>query len=214
MEALLEFLIYLQTPVIYLTAMLILLACGLGLPIPEDITLFAMGWLSYNGLVDLKLSIFLCLIGVLAGDIILFLLGKKYSKRLLKKAFFKKILPEERLEKVKNLFHKYGNKVMFMARFLPGLRSPAYFTAGVLHLPFRVFIFYDGLAALLSVPLFTSITYIFGDHLNQGLAMAKKIQNGILLLVVGFVLLLLLKHYLPKLFKKTNSDLKEPKVLK
>ena len=39
-----------------------------------------------------------------------------------------------------------------LARFMPGLRAPIYFTAGTVGVKFHTFLFYDGLAALVSVP--------------------------------------------------------------
>lgn len=199
MEALLEFLIYLQGPVTYLVAFGVLLACGLGLPIPEDITLFTMGILSYYGLADLKTSIAICLCGVLLGDSVTYFIGRKYGVRLIKRGFFAKIFPPDRMEKTRHLFHKYGNKVILAARFMPGLRAPTYFSAGTLHLPFRVFIFYDGIASLISVPLLIGVIYYFGDHVDRVIQIARKVQNGIAFLITGIVLLLILKHYAPKI---------------
>lgn len=199
MEALLEFLIYLQGPVTYLVAFGVLLACGLGLPIPEDITLFTMGILSYYGLADLKSSIVVCLAGVLLGDSVTYFIGRRYGVRLVKKGVFAKIFPPDRMEKTRHLFHKWGNKVILAARFMPGLRAPTYFSAGALHLPFRVFIFYDGLASLISVPLLIGVVYYFGDHVDKVIQIARKVQNGIAFLILGIVLLLVLKHYAPKI---------------
>src|SRR5581483_2662325 len=127
MDSLLEFLLYMQGSATYAAALGVLLACGLGLPIPEDITLFTMGLLSYYGLTDLKTSILVCLIGVVAGDVTIYWVGRHYGMRLVKRGIFSKILPADRLEKVKGLFHKFGNKVIFAARFMPGLRAPTYF---------------------------------------------------------------------------------------
>jgi membrane protein DedA with SNARE-associated domain len=43
--------------------------------------------------------------------------------------------------------------ICFTSRFAPGLRAPVYITSGVLRVPFTVFIGMDGLAALISVPV-------------------------------------------------------------
>jgi membrane protein DedA with SNARE-associated domain len=43
---------------------------------------------------------------------------------------------------------------LFIGRFLPGLRAPIFFTAGSMKVPFVKFLFFDGLAALISVPVF------------------------------------------------------------
>lgn len=206
MDKFLETLLYLQGPIPYVVAFALLVACGIGLPLPEDITLFTMGLLSYYGLVDLKVSIVVCLAGVLIGDCLIYWFGRHYGVRLLKKRFFAKLIHEERMERVKALFHRWGAKVIFLTRFMPGLRAPTYFTAGSLHLPFGVFIFYDGLAALLSVPLLTAVVYYFGDHVDYVIQVVRKVQNGVALVILGLVLILIAKHFIfSKPWKKKDA---------
>lgn len=198
MDAILEFLLYSPGPVPYIAAFSMLMACGLGLPIPEDITLFSMGLLAYYGVVDIRISTFVCLVGVLLGDSIIYFIGRHYGVRLARKGIFAKVLPPERMERTKFLFHRMGNKVIFAARFMPGLRAPTYFSAGTLHLPFRVFLFYDGVAALLSVPLLIGVVYVFGDQVDHVIQIVRKVQNGIVFLLVAIVLAFIAKHYITK----------------
>lgn len=198
MEKLIEFLLYLQGPVPYAVAFIILLACGFGLPIPEDITLFAMGILSYYGLADLKVSILICFSGVMLGDTIIFLLGKMYGDKLTEKGVLAKVLHPERKEKIKSLFLKWGNKLIFAARFMPGLRTPIFFSAGVFKVPFRVFFFYDGLAAAVSVPALIYVVYRFGDHLDWAIQKARTAQHGMLAIIFGVIILFSVKYFITK----------------
>jgi membrane protein DedA with SNARE-associated domain len=69
---------------------------------------------------------------------------------------------------------------------MPGLRTPVFFTSGTLHLPLRVFLSYDGLAALISVPTIVFATYFFGDHVDRVVRVVKRVQFG----VVGTILLI------------------------
>src|SRR5580704_981307 len=64
----------------YATMFGVLVTCGLGLPIPEDLTLVTAGYLAYLENVDLLPSIAVCFIGVLSGDFILFMLGRKLGR--------------------------------------------------------------------------------------------------------------------------------------
>lgn len=196
MDALVEFLIYQPWWAIYVVLFLILIVCGLGLPVPEDIILFTMGYCAYNGLADLKIGIAVCMVGVLAGDAIIYFLGYHFGKKFAKQGAFSRLLPEERMNKTKALFHKWGNKVIFVARFMPGLRAPVYFSAGTLHLPFRIFFSYDFLASLISVPLLVGAMYKFGGQVDIVIKKAHKIQGGIAMLVATVVLLFLLKHFI------------------
>lgn len=171
----------------------ILLLCGLGLPIPEDVTLFVGGLSAYYGAINLWMVIIVSYFGIIMGDSVIFFLGAHYGRKLTKKWFFHKLLPDERLNAVRSKFHSQGNKLIFMARFMPGLRAPIYFSAGTLHLPYRVFLFYDGLAALFSVPVIISIVYYFGDELVQ---VIEKVEHRIFFVILLIISAICGKWYL------------------
>lgn len=196
MDNLVDFLLNFHGPTPYFLISGILILCGVGLPIPEDITLFAGGLLAYYGMTDVWLTVGISFLGVILGDSLIFWLGAKYGRKLTKKWIFHKLLPDDRLNSVRRKFHARGNKLIFAARFMPGLRAPIFFSAGTLHLPYRVFLFYDGLAALLSVPLIIGLVYHFGDNLEQVVSYVQKAEHGILFVILAFVLLVLAKWYI------------------
>lgn len=196
MDRILNLLLHFYGPIPYFVIFGILLACGLGLPIPEDITLFAGGLTSYYGITHLWIVIVVSYGGVLIGDSAIFWLGAIYGRKLTKKWFFKKIFSTERLNWVTQEFKKRGNKLIFVARFMPGLRAPIYFSAGTVHLPYRVFLFYDGFAALISVPTIISAVFFFGDKLDRVVKVVQKIEHGIFFAVGLSVLAILAKWYI------------------
>jgi membrane protein DedA with SNARE-associated domain len=152
LESLLEH--FQGTPLSLWGPFFLLLLCGLGLPLPEDIVLIAAGML---GVIDghswIKVSVFMYA-GVLAGDSIIFGAGRRFGVGLLKAAWFQRFLPASKQVKVVEFYDKHGAKGLFIARFLPGLRAPIFFSAGSLRVSYLKFLFYDGLAALISVPVF------------------------------------------------------------
>jgi membrane protein DedA with SNARE-associated domain len=194
LDALLDF--YGYEP--YLIIFGILLACGLGLPIPEDITLIVAGALVYYRVCTLGGAIFVGLIGVLVGDSLMFWLGRHYGRKLTKKWIFHQLLPDERLDAVGKLLNERGDKLLFAARFMPGLRAPLFFSAGVLHLPFRKFFLYDGAAALLSVPAIIGVTYTFGDQLDSAVSLVKRAEYGILTVILLVITIGIGKWWLAK----------------
>lgn len=195
MEKLVDFLLnfYGITPYAIIFGVLIL--CGVGLPIPEDITLFAGGLLSYYGLTDVWVMIGLCLVGVLGGDAFIFYLGHRYGRRLTKKWFFHRLLPDDRLDHVGRMLRTRGRRLIFAARFMPGLRAPIYFTAGTLHVPFKVFLLYDGLAAVLSVPAIVGAVYHFGDELDSVVRVIQRIEHSIVFVIFAVMGVVAFKWY-------------------
>lgn len=172
-----------------------LLLCGFGLPLPEDIFLFVGGLLAFYKAADVKIMMAVCFAGVIIGDGTVFTIGHLYGKNLLKKPFMKRILPPRRLEIVKDKLHQQGNKVIFAGRFMPGLRTPIFFSAGTLHLPYRVFFFYDGLAALISVPVIVYSMYYFGEHVDKVIKIIKKVQFGVFGTILAIIVFIAFKTW-------------------
>ncbi len=133
---------------------LLLLLCGLGLPVPEDIILVAAGVLSAQYHLSWVAVSALMYLGILLGDSIIFFVGKYFNDRVYDNKFISRLVSPERKEKVRAAFEKYGQGVLFVGRFLPGLRAPIFFTAGSLKYSYAKFVFWDGLAALVSAPFF------------------------------------------------------------
>ena len=92
-------------------------------------------------------------------------------------------------------FRTYGSKVVFIARFLPGLRFSIFLSAGMLHVRPYVFIVYDFLAALLSVPFLVYSACYFGDKIDHVIKWARRSEYGILVLVALALLFIGIKMY-------------------
>ena len=145
----------------YAAVFSILLLCGMGVPIPEDVTLVAGGVLAGLGAANVHIMVLVSYLGVMAGDSIMFGLGYFFNDRLRQSRWFAKILSPPRMVKIDSLYGRYNNRVLFMARFMPGLRAPVFVMAGMNpHISFWRFLVMDGLAALISVPVWVYI----GDY--------------------------------------------------
>jgi len=179
----------------------ILLACGFGLPMPEDIILLSAGILASHGIVHLHHAHLVCFAGVIIGDGIIYTLGLKLGPQLKSRAPFKKILTPERDAKVTEVFRKYGTKVIFMARFMPGLRMPIFLTAGMFHVKWWVFIGLDGFAALISVPVWVYLGFFFGENLEQLEKTTRRFQIGIYS-ILATVIVVLITIYLIRLRRR------------
>ncbi len=168
----------------YLGLFLILMAAGLGLPLPEDIPLVAAGWLVHQGQADLWLMIATGLVGVLLGDSILFLMGRRYGSDLVERPWLRRIAKPWLLDKAQRMYTNHGAKILFAARFMPGLRAVLFLTAGVFRVPYWKFILIDGLAAMLSVPAWIWLSSRFSGRvvdLLGGAKVATRVMIGALL---------------------------------
>jgi membrane protein DedA with SNARE-associated domain len=192
-------------PYTYLLVFAVLLLCGFGLPIPEDITLVAAGLMAYYGKADVYVMIGVGLAGVMLGDGAMFQIGKRLGYRVFEWKWMAKILHAERLELVKDKLRNHGYKVIFSARFMPGLRSLVFMSSGALGIPFHIFLIFDGLAALISVPAIVFSCYFFGDQINRAVGVIKNVEHGILVAIGAGILYFVVKYVLKKRREKKEA---------
>ncbi len=171
----------------YLAVFVVLLLCGLGLPIPEELTLVGSGLVVYEGRANLYAMMGVTVVGILAGDALLMILGRRYGPQLLQKPLFRRLLHAERMSKVQQQFDRHGVKAVFFARFFAGIRACVYFTAGTLGMRFRTFLLLDLAGALLSAPISVWLGFRFGGEISRALGVLKQFEHVLVALVLLFV---------------------------
>ena len=140
----------------------VLITCGLGVPLPEDVPLITGGWLvGRDGSLSLMIATGLC--GILIGDSIIFRAGQVFGVRLLETRLGKHI-PGERLQRTIHAFERHGPKFIMAARFVPGLRAVTYFVAGLTGVPYWKFLTFDGIAACVSAPAWVYLGWWARKH--------------------------------------------------
>ncbi len=191
-ETLLEF--FQASPLTFWAPFLILLLCGIGLPVPEDIVLMAAGALGFMEGRSWPEVAVLMYVGVMLGDSTIFMAGRHLGGRLRSARWFQRYFSELKQAKVEVMFDRYHSMVLFVGRFLPGLRAPIFFTAGSMKVPYLKFLAFDGFAALISVPFFVWLGYwlwaTFGEDISQlehALARTHTLSMGVAI-VLGVVL--------------------------
>jgi membrane protein DedA with SNARE-associated domain len=174
----------------YIAVFLVLIACGFGVPIPEDITLVAGGVIcGLAATMDVHLMVTIALLGVIIGDGTMFMLGKLLGPRVKKVPLLKNVFTEKRYKQMQEKVHKYGNRILFVARFLPGLRAPIFMTAGISRrVSYWKFLVMDGGAALISVPLWVYAGYYFAHDLDDLLHWVRQSETFILS-ILAFIFL-------------------------
>ncbi len=164
----------------YWAVFLVLVLCGFGIPIPEDVTLVAGGVISGLGYTNVHIMFAVGMSGVLVGDGIMFMLGKHFGSDILKFRLVRRLLNPKRYAQVQQKFDRYGNRVLFVARFLPGLRSPIFLTAGMSgKVSFWQWLLMDGVAALVSVPLWVYLGSFGAENKDWLMRKVHQFQHGL-----------------------------------
>ena len=167
----------------------LLFACGLGLPVPEDIPLMIAGALIAKGKMHLAAAAIAAWCGIIGGDIVLYHLGKKFGLEITKLPFIGKHLTKKRIERVEQLFEKYGVGVVGIGRLFAGVRGAMVVAAGTIRFNFTKFLITDGIAALVSGGFFIAVGHFLGTRLNENTLKEFKhwFVIGAIVLAVVFV---------------------------
>jgi membrane protein DedA with SNARE-associated domain len=169
----------------------VLLACGLGIPLPEDISLISAGILAALKSITFVGALTVGFVGVMAGDCFLFFVGRTYGYRVFKLPLFRTVFTESRIQLARQKVLANSKFICFTGRFLPGLRAPIFLTSGIMGVRPIVFFALDASAALISVPVWVYLGWYFGKNLDQALMIAMRTQKyfflGVSLLLLSYI---------------------------
>jgi len=171
----------------------LLLLSAMGMPLPEDLTLAAAGYLIGKGLMSPLPAALVGILGVLTGDQFVYSLGKRFGPKVVAHRWFSHVLSAARYEWIRLRFARHGAKMVFFARFVSGLRGPVFLVAGVLQMPRGRFLLYDSAGALLHVPLFLLAGYLAGPHVEAILLQFHRAWHVVLLLMMFLAAYFLLR---------------------
>ncbi|MDP7061725.1 MAG: DedA family protein [Planctomycetota bacterium] len=188
METVLEFMA--QSPGLW--AFLLLVACGLGLPPwSEELVILGSGYFVSTGDLSYLAAVCWCWGGILTGDTIIYLLGRFAGERVYGWPVLRSHLKPARRRRFNTSFLKNGTKVVFLARFVPGVRMVAYLVAGNLRMSYTKFVILDSIGAALTVPISVWLGWKFAANLDWVLDIMHQFRVPLLILaviVVAYVL--------------------------
>ncbi len=175
----------------YIAPFVVLVLCGLGFPLPEEVTLIGCGLLLHRGEVEFIKITLTCGVAILVGDSIPFWLGRHYGMSALQHRWVRRILHPERLSKLEERFREHGNWATFVCRFFAGVRIPGYFLAGTMRMSYPRFLFLDALGVLISVPISIYLGRIFGSKLDELKHNLRDLHLILAFLLMAMVFLIL-----------------------
>ncbi|MBK9522194.1 MAG: DedA family protein [Rhodocyclaceae bacterium] len=206
MEAALEFLYSLQGWPAYGLVLGLLILCGIGAPMNEDIVLLVAAALTLKGVMDPLPLMLVGWIGIMIGDTLVFHWGHRFGAPLLGSRFFSRIVSPARLVEMQERVRRGGPYFIFVIRFLPGIRTALFFAAGSLKLPYRTLFIYDGAAALIELPLLVYAVRYVGGNWQQIWQTVANAQGDLLAGIAALLLFWLARRwYLNRQLKKRGE---------
>ena len=130
--------------------------------LPGDSLIFAAGAFAAIGELNIFLLWILIVIAAILGDTVNYEIGKHFGKKILNNKKIT-IIKKENLQKAEDLVAKYGGAAVFIARFVPIIRTIVPFVVGIGQLHYPKFIKFNALGGIIWVTLFIIIGYLFGN---------------------------------------------------
>jgi membrane-associated protein len=127
--------------------------------LPGDSLLFAAGTFAALGSLNIWYIAGLLMVAAVLGDTVNYSIGHYLGER----AYNIKWIKKEYLDKTHAFFEKHGGKAIFLARFVPIVRTFAPFVAGIGKMSYGYFITYNLVGGVVWVALFSFTGYFFGN---------------------------------------------------
>jgi membrane-associated protein len=161
----------------------VVIFCETGLVVtpflPGDSLIFAAGTFAAMGRLNPWLLFGLLIIAAVGGDAVNYWIGHKIGPRAYTGEI--KLIKKEYIDRTHAFFEKHGGKTIFLARFVPIVRTFAPFVAGVGQMSYGYFIRYNLIGGVAWVAIFLSLGYFFGT--------IPVVQKNFELVIIAIVLI-------------------------
>jgi len=168
--------------------------------LPGDSIIFAAATFAARGALNPWVMFILLSIAAVAGDTANYWIGHHVGARAYTGEV--KWIKKEYMERTHVFFEKHGGKTIFLARFVPIIRTFAPFVAGVSQMPYGFFIRWNIIGGVVWVAIFTLLGYFFGN--------IPFVQQNFELVIIAIIVISLIPAVVEGL--KARKDFQKPKV--
>jgi membrane-associated protein len=189
--------------VYFLLFLVVFLETGLVITpfLPGDSLLFAAGAFAALGSLDIVLLFFLLAGAAILGDTANYWIGNKLGPRVFRKRTGR-LFKEEYLKRAHEFYERYGSETIFIARFIPIVRTFAPFVAGIGKMSYRRFLVYNVAGGLAWVSLF-----LFGGFWFGNLPWVRDNFTFVILAIIAISFVPIFVEYLRHKKKKAQAKI-------
>jgi membrane-associated protein len=138
-----------------------------GVPVPGETALVAAAVLAAMGHLEIGLVVALAALGAVVGDNVGYLIGRVGGRRLLERPGPFQERRRGILRKGEPFFARHGPKAVFLGRWVAGLRIAAAWLAGISHMHWPTFAFWNALGGVAWAASVGLLAYALGDVVER-----------------------------------------------
>jgi membrane-associated protein len=170
--------------------------------LPGDSLIFAAATFAARGALNPWAIFILLSIAAIAGDTSNYWIGHRVGA----KAYTGEVkwIKKEYMERTHAFFEKHGGMAIFLARFVPIVRTFAPFVAGVSQMPYGFFIRWNIIGGITWVGIFTSLGFFFGN--------IPFVQNNFELVIIAIIIISLIPAVVEVLNARKDFQRRKEKI--
>lgn len=176
----------------YLILAVVVFLEAIGVPVPAAVALLIAGGAVARGVLQAQYVLGIAVFAMLAGDTLMFILGRYTGWWLLGLLCRISLNPEACILRSADSFYRRGRTLLVIAKFIPGINTMAPPLAGSMNMRVLTFLRLDLAGALLYAGSYLLVGYLFSGALEavtRGYDSAGRALGWIILvLVIGYLL--------------------------
>ncbi len=170
--------------------------------LPGDSLLFAAGAFAAIGSFNIFVLLAILYVAAFLGDTVNYWIGHFFGQKLIDNPRIP--INQEHIDKTNAFYAKHGGKTIFLARFIPIIRTFAPFVAGIGRMDYKKFIFYNATGGFVWVFGFTLVGYLFGNIPS----IKENFSIVVLAIIVLSVVPIIVEFVKAKIQKPTTTSIK------
>ncbi|MFA7171252.1 MAG: DedA family protein [Candidatus Paceibacterota bacterium] len=173
-------------------------------PVPSEAVMPFAGFLIYQGKMHWEAVVLFSTLGSIIGSLISYYIGMNFGRPLILKYGKYLLLNEHHLDLTENFFKKFGQKTIFISRFIPLVRHFISLPAGTARMNIWIFSLYTILGATMWNFFLTYLGYRLGSNWEVIRTYSEKLDVVVVALIIFVISYVFYKN---KKHRKQREDI-------
>lgn len=194
----------------YIVLLVALILELIAFPLPGEVLMTYCGFLVNEQKLNWLLSIMIASSGAIIGITISYFIGNILGVTFFKKHGHYIHLNPDRLDKTSMWFNKYGNRLLLISYFIPGVRHITGYFSGITEISYRKFALNSYIGAFLWTTTFISLGKVLGVNWEKYHSVVTRylIIGGLIISLI-IILIYLYRNYKDKIIEFTIRALEK-----